>query len=76
MSKTVKRAYKYRLYPNKEQEQKLSMSFGCTRFVWNNLVHAFNNTETESKTLPELKVEFNFLNDVSCAILQQKIRDM
>ena len=75
MPKTVKRAYKYRLYPNKEQEQKLSMSFGCTRFVWNNLVNAFNNTETESKTLPELKVEFNFLNDVSCAILQQKIRD-
>ena len=75
MPKTVKRAYKYRLYPNKEQEQKLSMSFGCTRFVWNNLVNAFNNKETESKTLPELKVEFNFLNDVSCAILQQKIRD-
>ena len=49
--------------------------FGCTRFVWNNLVNSFNNKEVKEKTLPELKVDFNFLNDVSCATLQQKIRD-
>lgn len=28
-------AYKYRIYPTKEQEQLLSKHFGCVRFVWN-----------------------------------------
>ncbi|MCC8398146.1 MAG: transposase [Rickettsia endosymbiont of Labidopullus appendiculatus] len=28
-------AYKYRIYPTKEQEQLLSKHFGCKRFVWN-----------------------------------------
>ena len=75
MPKIVKKAYKYRLYPNQEQERKMNQSFGCVRFVWNNLVHCFNDKDEKEKTLPELKVAFNFLNDVSCAILQQKIRD-
>ncbi|MFU7503311.1 MAG: RNA-guided endonuclease TnpB family protein [Candidatus Tisiphia sp.] len=28
-------AYKYRIYPTKEQKQLLSKHFGCVRFVWN-----------------------------------------
>jgi len=70
----IKRAYKYRLYPNKSQEIKLSMSFGHTRFVWNKCVESFNN-KVDIKKLPELKQEFGFLSDVSCSILQQKHRD-
>ena len=70
----IKRAYKYRLYPNKSQEIKLSMAFGHTRFVWNKCVEAFNN-KVDIKKLPELKQEFGFLSDVSCATLQQKYRD-
>ncbi len=38
----IKRAYKYRIYPNKTQSQKLANAFGCTRFVWNKAVGAFN----------------------------------
>lgn len=69
-----KRAYKYRLYPNKTQIKSLSMAFGCTRFVWNNAVAQFNE-KIEPKSIPLLKLDFSFLGDVSCAILQQKQRD-
>lgn len=69
-----KRAYKYRLYPNKTQIKSLSMAFGCTRFVWNNAVAQFNE-KIEPKSIPLLKIDFPFLGDVSCAILQQKQRD-
>ncbi|GHV60773.1 transposase [Bacteroidia bacterium] len=37
------RAYKYRIYPNKEQEQKFVKTFGCCRVVWNDCVNAFNS---------------------------------
>lgn len=72
--KTIKRAYKYRLYPNKVQIQKLSQAFGCVRFVWNNAVESFNEKEN-IRTIPSLKEDFVFLGNVSCAILQQKQRD-
>lgn len=29
------KAYKYRLYPNKEQEEQIQKTFGCCRFVYN-----------------------------------------
>ena len=71
----IKRAYKYRLYPTQEQEQKLTNAFGCVRFVWNRLVDAFNDRDRKEQPLPDLKIENPFLNEVSCAILQQKTRD-
>lgn len=32
------KAYKYRIYPNKEQEIQLSKTFGCVRFVYNQML--------------------------------------
>ena len=29
------RGYKYRIYPNKEQEEQIQKTFGCCRFVYN-----------------------------------------
>ena len=29
------KAYKYRIYPNKEQEELIQKTFGCVRFVYN-----------------------------------------
>ncbi|MFC2652275.1 MAG: helix-turn-helix domain-containing protein, partial [Capnocytophaga gingivalis] len=29
------KAYRYRIYPNKEQEIQLAKTFGCCRFVYN-----------------------------------------
>ncbi|WP_040833155.1 RNA-guided endonuclease InsQ/TnpB family protein [Nocardia brevicatena] len=34
-SRVVKRAYRYRFYPTTEQEQQLSRTFGCVRYVYN-----------------------------------------
>ena len=31
----IMKAYRYRIYPTKEQREKLSRFFGCVRFVWN-----------------------------------------
>lgn len=31
----IQKTYKFRLYPNKEQEQTLANYFGCVRFVYN-----------------------------------------
>lgn len=71
------KAYKYRIYPNKDQEVLLSKTFGCCRFVWNKLVENFNNGGKEVLTEKTLKdqEEFEFLKEVSAATLQQKRMD-
>lgn len=80
MTETLK-AYKFRIYPNVEQQSKLNQTFGCARVVWNRLVANFNAygtpeyqdrfSEKEIKADPELF----FLKDVSAASLQQKRMD-
>lgn len=32
------KSYKYRIYPNKEQEILIQKTFGCCRFVYNNVL--------------------------------------
>jgi len=32
------RAYKYRIYPNNEQETLINKTLGCARFVYNNIL--------------------------------------
>ena len=46
------KAFKYRLYPNKEQEIFLSKTFGCVRFVWNQLVANFNSYSKDGPNRP------------------------
>ena len=43
--KTMLKSYKFRIYPNKTQADKLEQTFGCCRFVWNRYVEMFNNGE-------------------------------
>lgn len=33
------KAYKYRLYPNKQQETQIQKTFGCYRFVYNYMLN-------------------------------------
>jgi putative transposase len=71
------KAYKFRIYPDKEQEVLLAKTFGCCRFVWNKLVENFNNNSKEfinEKTLKDTP-EFEFLKEVSAATIQGKRRD-
>ena len=71
------KAYKYRIYPTREQEDLLVKTFGCCRFVWNKLVENFNNNDgstVNEKTLKDQE-EFQFLKEVSASTLQQKRMD-
>jgi len=36
----IEKAYKYRIYPNKQQRIQLAKTFGCTRFVYNHYLDA------------------------------------
>jgi putative transposase len=68
------KAYKFRIYPDKEQEVLLAKTFGCCRFVWNKLVENFNSNSKEfinEKTLKDTP-EFEFLKEVSAAAIQGK----
>ena len=69
------KAYKYRIYPTKEQEILLSKTFGCCRFVWNKLVENFNNKNNEKITIRILREtpEMSFLKEVSSAALNSKL---
>jgi putative transposase len=72
------RSYKYRIYPTAKQEQTLAKVFGCVRFVWNKNVEVFNSYDKENNPNPEFKSsteyrqEFNFLQEISAATIQQK----
>ena len=43
----MKAAYKYRFYPDKQQEALLAQSFGCVRFVWNKVL-GYRNEQFEA----------------------------
>ena len=72
------KAYKFRLYPNKQQEVLLNKTFGCVRFYYNQQVALFNSYDKESNPKPEFKPstlirqEFEWMQEVSAAALQQK----
>jgi putative transposase len=78
MTNTVLKAFKYRIYPNKEQEKFLLQNFGCVRFVWNQLVANFNSFSKDGPNRPMnekiLKDNENFpwLKEAISYALQQK----
>lgn len=80
MMSLIKRSYKYRMYPNKTQEELLAKTFGCVRVVWNACVDSFNSYDKETNPNPkfptksDLVIEKPWLNEVSAATLQQKQR--
>ena len=46
--KVILKAYKYRMYPNKEQEQMLAKYFGSVRFVYNHFLAERKQQYTEN----------------------------
>ena len=74
------KAYKYRMYPNKEQENLFFQHFGACRFVYNwGLENKIRTYESDSKSisrftlnkmLPDLKSEHVWLKDVNSQSLQ------
>lgn len=75
------KSFKYRIYPNKSQEILLSKTFGCIRVIWNANVESFNSYDKDNNPKPKLISKSDLINDkpwlneVSAAAIQQKIRD-
>ena len=80
------KAYKYRIYPNKEQEELIQKTFGCVRFVYNHFLEeritAYKeNGESrtyfqQNKELTALKREYPWLQEPDKNALQNALRDL
>ena len=79
-------AYKFRIYPNKEQENLIKRTFGCCRFVFNRFLAARKTYYEDTgktlgytacaKQLTELKDEFIWLREVDSTALQSSLKDL
>ena len=49
------RRYQYRIYPNKDQIEKIHQSIGCSRAIYNTLVYTNNQIAIARKTYPDVK---------------------
>ena len=77
------KAYKFRIYPNKEQKIMIDKTFGCTRFVFNKFLSERKekyekskiklSTYEQIKELPDLKKENKWLKEVDSCALQKSI---
>ena len=82
------RAYRYRLYPNKQQEVLLAKHFGCCRFIYNyaldKKVKAYQKDKTNlsrfviQADLPKMKKseEYNWLSEVNSLSLQAALANL
>ena len=80
------RAYKFRLYPTKEQKILIAKTIGCSRFVFNYFLSKWEETYKEtgkgfsygscSKELPLLKQEFDWLKEVDSTSVQTSIKHL
>lgn len=82
----LEKAYKFRIYPNKQQEELINKTFGCCRFVYNKYLAKRielyeNNKETYSykqcsSDLTNLKKELVWLKEVDSTSLQSSLKDL
>lgn len=82
------KAYKFRLYPNKEQAILINKTIGCSRFVFNHFLHLWNEAykttgkglsyNTCATMIPALKKtdEYNWLKEVDSYALQSSVKNL
>ena len=82
----ISKGYKYRIYPTKQQEDLINKTFGCCRFIYNqmlseriNIYEQFKDDEEslyshKYKTEKQFKQEFDWLREVDSVALQQSRR--
>ena len=79
-------AYKFRIYPNKLQEEQIQKTFGCCRYVYNHYL-ALRKARYEvdkttmnyyecNKDLTLLKKENEWLKEADATALQQSLRNL
>jgi len=69
------RTYKFRLYPNKEQEQKLQATLDGCRFIYNQLLEDLNNQSKSNRLelqniIPDIKKQHQWLKNIYSKTLQ------
>lgn len=79
-------AYKYRIYPNKEQKIKIAKSFGSCRFIYNRYLSTrIEKYEADKSSMTylqcvndmkKLKSEYEWLKEVDSTALQSSLRDL
>ena len=84
----VKKSFKYRIYPTKEQEILLAKHFGSKRFVWNYFLNERKNAYLENNTslnyydnassLTKLKKqdEYIWLKETNSQSVQASLRNL
>ena len=82
----MEKAYKYRIYPNKQQEELIQKTFGCCRFVYNTYLAKRIKLYEESKKslsyvqcandMKKLKSELEWLKEVDSTALQSSLKDL
>ena len=86
--KTIFKSFKFRIYPNKEQEVLMAKHFGACRFVFNHYLNKRKETYLEDKKslnyydnandLTQLKKDenFNWLKEINSQSLQSSLRNL
>ncbi|MBC5688239.1 IS200/IS605 family element transposase accessory protein TnpB [Mediterraneibacter sp. NSJ-55] len=82
----MEKAFKYRIYPNKKQQELIQKTFGCVRYVYNYFLAlrikeykenknflSYNDT---SKLLTQLKKELIWLKEPDKDSLQKSLKDL
>ena len=66
----IYKSYKFRMYPNNEQEKLINKTIGSCRFIYNHFLDKkVSNAYNGIKLIPELSEEKTFLKEVdSCAL--------
>ena len=82
----AEKAYKYRIYPNKKQQELIQRTFGCVRFVYNYYLNKrkemYENDKTTftynmcSKDLTNLKKQYEWLKEPDKGSLQKSLKDL
>ncbi|EEL13782.1 Transposase, IS605 OrfB [Bacillus cereus 95/8201] len=82
----INKAYKFRIYPNKEQASLINKTIGCSRFVFNHFLSLWDNAYKEtgkgltygtcSAKLPAMKKKFVWLKEVDSIAIQSSVRNL
>lgn len=82
----MEKAFKYRIYPNREQRILLAKTFGCTRFVYNHYLAKRKDAYEKdgitlsysacAKDLVSLKKEYEWLKEVDSVALQSSVKNL
>lgn len=83
----IRKAFKFRVYPSVEQQEKLAVQFGCARFVYNHYRRVreeyyyetgsgLNYNDCAQDLSDRLKPELQFLRDADSQVIQQALKDL